>query len=84
MRLSSVSVAVERGDRIEARYTPPSATWLSAGEPVRHSDLVHVWIGDALMSGPPAVVVELLGEALTKAYAAWGDRAADEDVEVER
>lgn len=74
MRLSSVSVRVEPGDRVQAHYTAPTVTWLSYGEAIRHTDLVHVWIGEATLYGPPALVVELLGLALRAVYAAWGDR----------
>ena len=77
MRLSTVSVAVESGDEVRAYYTPASVTWLSYGAPIQHSDLVHVWIGNATVYGPPALVVELLGRALTKTYAAWGDGNPD-------
>jgi hypothetical protein len=77
MRLSSVSVLVEPGDKVQAHYTPPSVTWLSHGGPIRHTDLVHVWIGEATVYGPPALVVELLGSALREAFAAWGDRRPD-------
>src|SRR5258708_7139491 len=77
VRLSLVSMALESGDKVRAQYSPRSVTWLSYGEPIRHSDLVHVWIGDASVYGPPAVVVDLLGQALREAYAAWGDRSPD-------
>jgi hypothetical protein len=72
-----VSVRVEPGDRVRAQYSPPSVTWLTYGEPIRHPEIVHVWIGDATVYGPPAVLVELLGQALREVYAAWGDRRPD-------
>lgn len=73
MRLSTISVGIEAGDGVKAHYTPGSVTWLKYAAPVRHSDLVHVWIGEVTLYGPPAMVVELLGRALREAYAAWGD-----------
>ena len=77
MQLSTVSIVIEGGDRVLAGYTPPRVTRYSWGEEFQHPEMVHVQIGDVLMYGPPALVVELLGQALRKTYAAWGDGNPD-------
>jgi hypothetical protein len=66
MRLSSDSVGLEAEERVTAHYTPPKVARYSWGEEFQHQELVRVWIGDLAVSGPPAVVVELLGQALRK------------------
>jgi hypothetical protein len=37
-----------------------------------YPEWLSLWFGSVSIAGRPAVVVELLGRALTEAYAAWG------------
>jgi len=34
---------------------------------------MSVHLGSLVLSGPPRIVIETLGQALTECYAAWGD-----------
>ncbi len=70
MWLSGVSVHTDAGDRVAASYAPARKVHDSSGYEYTSAELLHVYIGSVALFGPPAVVVELLGQAINQARAA--------------
>ncbi len=70
MWLSGVSVHTDAGDRVAASYAPARKVHGSRGYEYTSAELLHVYIGSVALFGPPAVVVELLGQAMNEARAA--------------
>lgn len=56
MWLNTLSVRVEPGDRVEARYSLARTAQQPDGYELSVKALVHVYIGDVSVFGPPAVV----------------------------
>jgi hypothetical protein len=71
MWLSGVSVHTDAGDRVAASYAAPRRVQYGDGNEYTSAELLHVYIGSVALFGPPAVVVELLGQAMNEARAAW-------------
>ena len=72
MELSNVSVRVEAGEEVQARYLPARVERLPDGYQMDYPEWLSLWFGNVSIAGRPAVVVELLGRALREAYAACG------------
>jgi len=72
VELSYVSVRVEPGEEVQARYLPARVERLSDGAEMDYPEWLSLWFGNVSIAGRPAVVVELLGRALREAYAACG------------
>ena len=72
MELSNVSVRVEAGEEVQARYLPARVERLCTGSEIEYPEWLSLWFGNVSIAGRPAVVVELLGRALREAYAACG------------
>ena len=72
MELSNVSVRVEAGEEVQARYLPARVERLPDGYQMDYPEWLSLWFGNVSIAGRPPVVVELLGRALREAYAACG------------
>jgi hypothetical protein len=72
VELSNVSVRVEAGEEVKARYMPATTERRSGGYEMDYPEWLSLWFGNVSIAGRPAVVVELLGRALREAYAACG------------
>jgi hypothetical protein len=76
VELTNVSVTVKPGDRVEVRYLPATTERMD-GFLVEHYEWLSVNVGDLMIGGRPAHVVEFLSRALTEAYVAWETGSPD-------
>jgi hypothetical protein len=71
-------VTLARDDHLDVSYQPAETVRDALGTWER-PEAMNVHLGRLNISGPPTVVIETLGRALTKCYAAWGDGDPDDD-----